>query len=421
MAGIPAPSGPQQPHKTAMVLAGGAARGAYEVGVIRHVVDEVARSLGREVPLDLLCGTSIGALNVSGLAIWADEPRGRAERLEQYWLGLKLNDAVHVDALETLGLGLGFLGLPKPRRLRGGILDPAALERTVREAPFGRIAEHLRAGLLAAVTVSTTHVASGRTFVFVQRAPAAGPLPSFASDPTVFACEAVIRADHALASAAIPLLFPAVKLDGAFHVDGSLRQNTPILPARLLGARAMLVVNAQWLPPAGALDPGIDEQFPGPQFLIGKAFDSLLLDRIDADIDQVTRLNAILAAGEREFGPTFVERLNRALGDQAGPQAPPQPLHPLHVVLVRASQNIGHLAAEYVRSPRFRKQRHGPIELLLRRLAEGEAHDEADFLSYLLFDGEFARELIELGRTDAKAKHEQLCGLFERALRARGA
>jgi len=68
--------------QTAMVLAGGAARGAYEVGVIRHVVDDVARTLGRDVPLDLLCGTSIGALNVCGLAAWADEPRGRAQRLE---------------------------------------------------------------------------------------------------------------------------------------------------------------------------------------------------------------------------------------------------------------------------------------------------------------------------------------------------
>src|SRR4030095_2096218 len=124
----------RMPHKTAMVLAGGAARGAYEVGVIRHVVDDVARSLGREVPLDLLCGTSIGALNVSGLAVWADEPRGRAERLEQYWLNLKLNETVNIDWVEVAGMALGFFGLPKPRRLTGGILNPEALENTVRVA-----------------------------------------------------------------------------------------------------------------------------------------------------------------------------------------------------------------------------------------------------------------------------------------------
>jgi NTE family protein len=363
------------------------------------------------VPLDFLCGSAIGALNVCGLAAWADEPRGRAERLERYWLNLKLNDAVHVDALEALGLGLGLLGLPKPKGLRGGLLDPKALQDTVRAAPFYRIGENLKAGHVAGVSVSTTHVASGRTFVFIQRA-RPGALPRF-RDPWVVAYEDEITAEHALASAAIPLLFPAVKLHGAFHVDGSLRQNTPILPARLLGADAMVVVNAQWMPPAGAVEGApIDEQFPGPQFLIGKALDALLLDRIDADLDQTARMNALLAAGEKEFGAGFVGRLNHALGEDAA-----HALRPIDVVLVRASENIGHLAAEYVRSEAFRRRHRGLVELLMRRLAEGESRDEADFLSYLLFDGEFARQLMELGRKDAAKRHEELCRMFTEVAR----
>jgi NTE family protein len=85
-------------------------------------------------------------------------------------------------------------------------------------------------------------------------------------------------------------------------------------------------------------------------------------------------------------------------------------------VRVRASQNLGHLAAEHVRSPEFRRRHHGVLEVFLRRLAEGEVEKQADFLSYLLFDGEFARVLIELGKQDAAAHHEELCALFERAL-----
>ena len=365
-----------------------------------------------DVPLDLLCGTSIGALNVCGLAAWADEPRGRADRLEAYWKALVLNDAVRVDAFEALGLGLGFLGLPRPRRLAGGLLDPTALQRTVRAAPFAKIADNLRAGHLAGLSVSTTHVSSGRTFVFIQQRERA-PLPSF-RDPWVIARDAVITPEHALASAAIPLLFPAMKLEGAFHVDGSLRQNTPILPARVLGADAMVVVNAQWLPPAARIGAGADEPPPGPLFLVGKALGALLLDRIDADIDHVARVNRFIEAGEREFGADFAGRLARAMGEDEA-----HAIHPLEVILVRASENIGFLATEYVRSPGFRRRHRGLVEVAMRRLAEGEAHHEADFLSYLLFDGEFAAQLIALGRRDAAQHHEALCTLFDRAIASR--
>lgn len=398
--------------KTALVLGGGAARGAYEVGVIRHIVDDVARSLGREVPLDLLCGTSIGALNVCGLAAWADEPRRRAARLEAYWRGLDLHQTVRIDAVEALGIALGLFGLPHPGHLHGGLLDPEALQRIVRGAPFERIGENLRAGHLAALTVSTTHVSTGRTHVFIQRGPGL-PLAPF-RDPWVIAREAVITADHALASAAIPIIFAAIKLDGDYHVDGSLRQNTPILPARLLGASAMVVVNAQWKPPAGTRIPGVEEAPPGPLFLIGKALDALLLDHIDTELDQLARLNLLLAAGAREFGPDFAARLALAMGDDAA-----HALRPLHLVRVRASQNIGHLAAEYVRSADFQRRHHGLLEVILRRLADGEASQQADFLSYLLFDGEFARVLIELGKQDAEAQHEALCSLFDQALAGR--
>jgi NTE family protein len=111
--------------------------------------------------------------------------------------------------------------------------------------PFDNIAAHMKAGLLSAMSISTTHVASGRTVVFVQREQ--GGAPRWGGDPTMVVKPATIRADHVLASAAVPLLFPAVEIDGTFYCDGGLRQNVPLSPARRLGADSLVVINPRYI------------------------------------------------------------------------------------------------------------------------------------------------------------------------------
>ncbi len=414
-----------RPHHTALVLAGGAARGAYEVGVVRHVVEDVSRSLGREVPLDLLCGTSVGAINVCALAAWADEPRARAARLESHWQSLTVPDVVRFDGREMLEMFRALVGRSRPpapgETRRGGMFDPRGLEAVIARAiPFERIAEHLRAGRLKAVSVSATHVATGRTMVFLQRA--LPGLPHWGSDPTTSARAVKLRAEHALASAAIPLLFPAVKIDGHFFSDGGLRQNVPLSPARRLGADSLVVVNPRHIAPPGIVDAESTEitenerAFPGPLFLLGKTLNALLLDRIDSDIDRLERINMLLDAGTRRYGSHFVNELNAELGN-----SPERFVRPLRAVLVRASRDIGTMAADFVRSATFARRTRGVLARMMRRLAEGEARNQADFLSYLLFDGEFARQLVELGRADAAKQHEELCHLFEHAVSQRNA
>jgi NTE family protein len=135
-----------------------------------------------------------------------------------------------------------------------------------------------------------------------------------------------------------------------------------------------------------------------------------MLDRIENDIRRLQKLNAVLAAGARRFGPGFTEALNEELG-RDGESA----LRPLDVVYIRASEDIGVLAAEYARSAEFAKRVGGFMGRAIRRIAEGE--QEADLLSYLLFDGPFAGRLIEIGRSDAKAKHDELVEFFSRRLR----
>jgi len=402
---------PVHPDRTAFVLAGGAARGAYEVGVMQHVLEEVARDLGRDIRLDVLCGTSVGALNACGLAAFADLGRDAIHRVVDVWTKLRVADLVRPDTRGILNMGARLLGrgaspaadLAPPRE--GGLIDPEGLERIVSSSiPFHRIQENLDAHRLDALTVSTTHVASGRTVVHVHRREPF--LPTWSNDPTTVARACRMTSQHALASAAIPILFRAVKLDGDWHCDGGLRQNVPLSPARRLGAARVLVINPRYVSAAPLDDLGAEDLFPGPLFVLGKTLNALLLDRIDTDLARLETINRILEAGTRAYGDGFVEALNHELGFPTG-----QGMRSMRALLVRASQDIGRMATEYVRSPAFADV-GGLAGRLIRRLAEPESRNEADLLSYLLFDGTFAGQLIELGRADARARHEELCAFF---------
>jgi NTE family protein len=398
-----------------MVLAGGAARGAYEVGVVQYILEDVARSLGRDIPIDVISGTSAGSLNSVMLAAHADKPKLRAGLLAQQWTRLELADVVRPSPSELLRLAGGLVGFSgntdaRPGR-RGGVFDPSGVEDIVRKAVrFEDIGKNMRAGLLSALSISTTHIASGRTVIFVQRSQEG--LPRWGRDPTMVARATELTAEHILASAAVPLLFPAVEIGGQFYCDGGLRQNVPLSPARRLGANNLIVVNPRYIReamPTDAVAESRERKFPDPLFVFGKAMNALLLDRIENDIDRLARLNAVLAAGQRSFGADFEARLNRELRKNGG-----SPLLSLDVVYVRASQDIGVLAAEYARSAEFAKRNRGILGTVIRRIAEGEK--EADLLSYVLFDGPFAGRLIEIGRADARARHDELVGFFARRL-----
>ncbi len=391
--------------RVALVLAGGAARGAYEVGVVEHVFYEVSKALKHDVRFDILCGTSVGALNACGLAAWAHEGRDAVKRMRDVWHELDLASLVRTDVrgvLSALRLRRGDF----PAR-EGGILDPSGIEAVVKSSiPFEHIQDNLEAGYVHALTVSTTHVSSGRTVVFVQTPD--GKLPPWSQDPTIEPRAVRITANHALASAAIPILFRSVRIDGEFHCDGGLRQNVPLSPARRLGADAVLVINPRFVGDAvlAPRDPTKDEAFPGPLFLLGKTLNALLLDRIDTDLARLESVNKILDAGTRAYGADFVAKLNASLGHKAG-----HGLRPMRAMLVRASQDIGALAAKFVRE--HETELGGLTGKVIKRLAaSGEDPNESDLLSYVLFDGRFAKTLIDLGRADAEARHDELVQFF---------
>lgn len=403
------------PGRVALVLAGGAARGAYEVGVVQHIVEEVARDLGRDVPLDIICGTSVGAINGCGLAAFADAPRSRARRLVSQWQALKMSDVVRIRSSHLWRFARSLIGRsPLASEVKedryGGLIEPSGMEDIIKNAiPFERITEHLQSGLLQAVTASATHIATGNTVVFISRS--SHGVPRWSRDPKVVPRKvSQLRIQHALASAAIPLVFPSVRIDGEFYCDGGLRQNVPLSPARHLGANGMIVVSPRYVGEIQKIPerPNPSAKMPSPLFLVGKALNALLLDRVENDIERLQRINQILIAGQSQFGEEFLPKLNTAMGYQNKTEG----MKPLPALLVRASDNIGKLAVDYVCSPTFAKRTPGTLGRIAKMICESDEEDESDLLSYLLFDGEFAMQLIELGRRDAKAVHGDLLRFF---------
>lgn len=396
------------------VLSGGGSRGAYEAGIIHYLRTDLAKRLGRHVPLDIVSGTSVGAINAAFLAATMDDPGSQAEQINSAWRALRLEELISFKPTDLLRGARMLMGgdppPPPPGSFRyGGILDTSGLERfVIRTIPWRGIDKVLRSRHLHAISVSATHVATGHTVVFLS---SAEPVPrEWSRDPFVRHRAARIGPRHVLASAAIPMLFPAVKIGEEYFTDGGLRQNTPMSPAIRLGADRLLLISLRHVKPEPApeaIQQDRTEAYPKPLFLAGKALNALMLDHTEYDLQRMQRINMILEAGDASFGPQFEHMMNHELVRLRG-----APLRRIQAVHIRPSEDIGALAADFVAQGRMRV--NGMIaRKLIQRLAGGEGRHENDLLSYLLFDGDFAAQLIDLGRRDAAKKEDELASLFD--------
>ncbi len=385
--------------KAAIVLSGGGARGAYEAGVLRYLFGELAERYGAP-HLDIVSGTSVGAINGAYLASVVHDPLPGIGRLTALWSELELD--------RVLGFGVGQAAR-LPRVLSGGsdgagIFDVTPLTKIVgQNMRWADLARNVRRGRLHALTISATHVATGRPWCFVDRAPEV-PLPS-GMPPTMAVRADRIGPEHVLASAAIPILFPPVPVHGDLFVDGGLRLNTPMSPAIHLGARRVLVIGLNAAPTAPAVPAFAPGVFPGVAFLLGKMMNAFLLDHVNADFYELERVNRMLDDGVAVYGQDFVDKLNeRAIAQGRAPR------ERIHALAIHPSEDIGRLAASHLRTHRAR---FGKLlgRTLLRLLDLGEGAD-ADLVSYLLFDGGFARDLMELGERDARTREAELARFF---------
>jgi NTE family protein len=397
---IPPPGGKR---RIAVILSGGGARGAYEVGVLWYIFDELTRILGAAPRIDILCGTSVGAINACYVAAHLGDPVLGLRRLVELWS--------EVELTRVLGFGLRQV-VTLPRVLLGGgegygLFDVRPMAELVqREISWRAVSRCLRRGMLRALTVSCTEVSTGRTVVFMQVAPDL-TIPGAAPPRTLFRADR-IGPHHALASAAIPLLFPPVRIDGELHLDGGLRQNTPIAPALRLGATHIFAIGSSREIQGRVVREAGDymaPRAPGAAFLLGKVLNAFLLDHVDVDIELLTRINNVLVDGTGTYGPGFPE----ALTAQARKRGALEYRY-VKCMRVRPSEDIGRLANDHLKRGRLRGD---PI--LTRRLfnlLDLGVESEADLASYLLFDGPFCRRLIEMGRADAQARRDELVEFF---------
>lgn len=386
-------------------------RGAYEVGVVSGIAEVLDTEPGSQALFDIFAGTSVGAINASYFAANADSHDHRVDRLADTWQSLRLDDHARVRPFGLAPLPEAFARWTKSTVLGKSLLDTRAVEVLVRRTiDWERMHRNVDAGIVRAVMVAALHVVSGRTTVFTEGAPGVR-IENTRDERRVTAFER-ITADHVLASAAIPLLFPTRKLGDHYYCDGGLRFNTPIAPAIRAGAERLVVVSvrhARSMREVAAVEEADNAQMQNlsPVFLVGKLLNALLLDPVQYDLQVLDRLNQMMEVLEETLSPADLERFHHIWIQHRG-----MPYRRIKTLTFTPSRDLGRLAAEYIRSSLKLKNLKPIARYLLERASRDAPEAEADWASYMLFDGGFAHELIEIGRADARARANEIHEFF---------
>lgn len=372
---------PASAPKTALVLTGGGARAAYQVGVLLAVA-KLSRKR-RQNPFPILCGTSAGAINATSLACLADNFGKAVAVLASFWRNMHASDIYRAD---PLGIGIsgarwmtlltmGWLVESRPRSL----LDNAPLrELLTRQLDFSGIQRSIDNGALHALSISASGYESGDNITFFQGHPDAQPWHRVQR----IGLRGEIGVDHLLASSAIPFIFPATKIHREYFGDGSMRQLAPISPAIHLGAERVLIIGA------GRKHEHQDRRevdtHPSLAQIAGHALSSIFLDSLAVDIERMQRINRTLSA----IPPEVRERSEI-------------PLRPIKALIISPSERLDRIAAQHAEAlPWAMRMMLGGIGGMNRR--------NGALTSYLLFEKPYTRALIDLGYADTMARYQEV-------------
>jgi NTE family protein len=370
-----------------LLLSGGGARGAYQAGVLLGI----ARILGGQpgpFPFPILTGMSAGAINAAGLASGAPDFPRAAQHMAALWRNLEMDQVFRTDFLSLARIGLGWLrnlilgGVLGHHRFNA-LLDPEPLRGLLgRTLDFEAMRRAIRAGSLQGLAVLATHYGCGASVAFVE---------SSRDDVTWvrarrLGVRTTLTIDHIMASTAIPIVFPAVPIDGTYYGDGAIRLSSPFSPAIHLGAARILAIGVRKAQPANCFEAALHEPSPRPTAaaIAGSVLNAIFMDAIDGDLERLARINTTLSLIPPEAAAQSLTKLR-----------------PVRALLILPSRDLADMARPHLR------YFPAKIRYMLRGLGADQP-ENPDFLSYILFDRRYCRELVELGMQDAMSQRSAI-------------
>jgi NTE family protein len=370
--------------RAGLVLTGGGARAAYQVGVLKAVRELLGAPQAN--PFPIVCGTSAGAVNASSLAAQADDVAGAVDNLVKAWETMRCEHIYRTDVAHIMRSGARWLAsmMLLTRRNPISLLDNSPLRETIgRLLRFERIQANIDAGALYAVCVTASGYTSGQSVSFYQ---GGAGIEGWERRQRIGAA-VTLRVEYLLASAALPFIFPAVKVHREYFGDGSMRQIAPVSPALHLGADRLLIV--------GTGRQGDDTArarssvYPSLAQIAGHALNSIFLDTLMVDLERLERINRTLSVVPPEA---------LASGKVA--------LRPVKVLFLSPSQSIERVAA------RFLHELPRTVRFILRPTG-ALSRSGSNLASYLLFEEGFCRALIDLGYQDTMVRGDEVRAFFE--------
>jgi NTE family protein len=371
----------QSAPKTALILTGGGARAAYQVGVLA-AVSEMLPDPQRN-PFPIICGSSAGAINAAAIAVSAADFGAGVARLREIWANFHAGDVYRADPVGIVrssarwlaALTFGWFMEKNPRSL----LDTAPLEELLRRTiDLGRIEQAIASHALHSVSITCSGYASGESVSFFEGRP---DLEPWRRSQRIGA-HVRLTIEHLLASSALPFIFPAVKINREYFGDGSMRQLAPISPAIHLGADRVMVIGAGQMGEEAVRRSNGD--YPSLAQIAGHALSSIFLDSLSVDLERMRRINHTVAlipdTVKQEKGIT---------------------LRPIEVLLISPSERLDHLAARHANAL------PGAVRALLRGVGAMSSNGGA-LTSYLLFERPYTQALIDLGYRDTMARREEV-------------
>ena len=363
--------------KTALILGGGGARAAYQVGVLKAISEFITPECKN--PFPIICGTSAGSINAIALASNAKNFHQGIQKIVHVWSNFELGHVFYVDAKHLFGrIAAWFwshLGFGNWRKGPGSILDNSPLRKLLNNyISFEHIDQALESGDLHAYCLTACSYTSGESTTFFDGHPSIEEWVRTHREGK----REKMNIDHLIASSAIPIIFESVKIGQEYYGDGSMRQASPISPALHLGADKLLIIGLRKDSELGIPEP--PKHRPSLGQISGYVLDTLFLNSLQADVERMERLNRILNKGANTHESKFKE---------------------IQHLLINPSQDIADIAKKHYRDlPKS-------FRLALNFIGLNKGNSRR-LVSYLMFSKAFCSELIDLGYKDAMQQKDQL-------------